>query len=59
MAAGLVDLEAYDQVVLDNPDFVSRLKSDAPMNESLRASFFGGGAEGYTGYPELHTVYLA
>ncbi len=53
VVSGLADLEAYGQMVLANPDFVARLKAEAPMNEALRASFFGGGAEGYVDYPPL------
>jgi N-ethylmaleimide reductase len=44
VASGLADLEAYGQMVLANPDFVTRLKTGAPMNEADRASFFGGTA---------------
>lgn len=51
VASGLADLEAYGQMVLANPDFVIRLKSDAPMNEADRITFFGGDARGYTDYP--------
>jgi 2,4-dienoyl-CoA reductase-like NADH-dependent reductase (Old Yellow Enzyme family) len=53
LAAGLADLEAYGQMVLANPDFVERLKSGAPMNPAQPATFFGGGAQGYTDYPAL------
>ncbi|SDI57225.1 NADH:flavin oxidoreductase / NADH oxidase family protein [Paraburkholderia steynii] len=49
--SGLADLEAYGQMVLANPDFVARLKADAPMTEANRNSFFGGDAQGYTDYP--------
>ena len=41
------------QMVLANPDFVARLKTNAPMNEANRNAFFGGTAEGYTDYPSL------
>jgi 2,4-dienoyl-CoA reductase-like NADH-dependent reductase (Old Yellow Enzyme family) len=51
VATGLADLEAYGQMVLANPDFVTRLKSDAPMNDADRNTFFGGGAQGYVDYP--------
>lgn len=51
--AGLADLEAYGQFVLSTPDFVERLKSGAAMNELDRASYYGGGAEGYVDYPTL------
>ncbi|MDR0275510.1 MAG: alkene reductase [Burkholderiaceae bacterium] len=53
VAAGLADLEAYGQMVLANPDFTERLKSGAPMNPAQPATFFGGGAQGYTDYPAL------
>jgi 2,4-dienoyl-CoA reductase-like NADH-dependent reductase (Old Yellow Enzyme family) len=53
VASGLADLEAYGQMVLANPDFVARLKDNAPMNEADRNSYFGGTAQGYTDYPTL------
>lgn len=51
--SGLADLEAYGQMVLANPDFVTRLQHNAPMNTADRATFFGGDAKGYTDYPSL------
>jgi 2,4-dienoyl-CoA reductase-like NADH-dependent reductase (Old Yellow Enzyme family) len=59
LTAGLADLEAYGQMVLANPDFVTRLKADAPMNEADRATFFGGAARGYTDYPALEAAAVA
>jgi N-ethylmaleimide reductase len=59
VASGLADLEAYGQMVLANPDFVTRLKTDASMNEADRASFFGGAAHGYTNYPALEAATAA
>jgi 2,4-dienoyl-CoA reductase-like NADH-dependent reductase (Old Yellow Enzyme family) len=53
VAAGLADLEAYGQMVLANPDFVERLKTNAPMNPADRNTFFGGTAQGYIDYPRL------
>lgn len=53
VAAGLADLEAYGQMVLANPDFVARLKAEAPLNDADPASYFGGTAQGYTDYPTL------
>lgn len=53
LSAGLADLESYGQMVLANPDFVERLKADAPMNPADRNSFFGGGDTGYIDYPSL------
>jgi len=53
VAAGIADMEAYGQMVLANPDFVERLKANAPMNTADRNTFFGGGRQGYTDYPRL------
>lgn len=53
VASGLADLESYGQMVLANPDFVARLKANAPMNAADRNTYFGGGAQGYTDYPAL------
>ncbi len=53
VASGLAELEAYGQAVLANPDFVERLRADAPFNEADRNTFFGGTEKGYTDYPVL------
>ncbi|MBN3840152.1 alkene reductase [Burkholderia sp. Ac-20349] len=55
----LADLEAYGQMVLANPDFVTRLKTGAPMNDAQRETFFGGDARGYVDYPALGGVAAA
>ncbi|ALP68015.1 MULTISPECIES: alkene reductase [Paraburkholderia] len=52
-ASGTADLEAYGAMVLANPDFVERLKTNAPMNEPQREGFFGGTEKFYTDYPTL------
>jgi len=54
VAAGLAELEAYGQMVLANPDFVTRLKTRAPMNDADRNTLYGGNAQGYTDYPALN-----
>ncbi|PDS64491.1 alkene reductase [Rhizobium anhuiense] len=53
LASGLADLEAYGQMVLANPDFLERLKTNAAMNVADPTTYYGGGAEGYTDYPTL------
>jgi 2,4-dienoyl-CoA reductase-like NADH-dependent reductase (Old Yellow Enzyme family) len=54
VAAGLADVEALGVLALANPDLVTRLKTDAPLNDVRPALFYaGGGAEGYTDYPVL------
>ncbi|MFS7192144.1 alkene reductase [Serratia proteamaculans] len=54
VASGLSDLEAYGQIVLANPDFVARLKTNAGMNAADPKTYYGGTAEGYTDYPALN-----
>jgi len=54
VAAGIADMEALGTMALANPDLVTRLKEDAPLNEPRVPLFYaGGGAEGYTDYPVL------
>ncbi|WP_321784013.1 alkene reductase [Paraburkholderia sp. J94] len=53
VASGVADLESYGAMVLANPDFVERIKTNAPMNAPRREGFFGGTAQFYTDYPTL------
>jgi N-ethylmaleimide reductase len=50
---GDADLIAYGKPFISNPDLPARFASGAPLTEPDRATFYGGGAEGYTGYPAL------
>jgi len=47
------DLIAFGRLYISNPDLVERLQASAPLNAPDRATFFGGGAAGYTDYPAL------
>ncbi|MEX1166982.1 MAG: alkene reductase [Hydrogenophaga sp.] len=47
------DLVAYGRSFISNPDLVARLKAGGPFNKAERATFYGGGAAGYTDYPAL------
>ena len=38
---------------LANPDLDTRWEQGAELNEPDAATFYGGGAEGYTDYPTL------
>ena len=38
---------------------VERLKKGAPLNEWDKATFYGGGAKGYTDYPTLRAAQAA
>jgi N-ethylmaleimide reductase len=51
--AGNADLIAFGRPFIANPDLVERLERNAPLNEPKPATFYGGGAEGYTDYPTL------
>ncbi|AWP59118.1 MULTISPECIES: alkene reductase [Pseudomonadota] len=51
--AGLADLEAYGQMVLANPDFIERIKVNAPLNEAHSEGFYGGTERFYTDYPTM------
>ena len=51
--SGRADMVSFGRPFISNPDLVRRLKEDAPLNEPDRATFYGGGAEGYTNYPKL------
>ena len=47
------DLVAFGRPYIANPDLVERLRTGAPLNAPDKATFYGGGAEGYTDYPAL------
>jgi N-ethylmaleimide reductase len=53
LAADAADLIAFGKPFISNPDLVERLKSGAPLNPFDKATFYGGGAKGYTDYPAL------
>lgn len=52
VAAG-ADLVAFGRPYIANPDLVERLRIGAPFSEGNKATWYGGGAEGYTDYPTL------
>ena len=53
LAAGEADLIAFGKPFIANPDLVERLKTGAELNKPDQATFYGGGAKGYTDYPTL------
>jgi N-ethylmaleimide reductase len=53
LVADEADLIAFGKPFLANPDLVERLKRGAPLNAPDKATFYGGGAKGYTDYPVL------
>lgn len=48
---GTAELISVGALALANPDLVARLRSDGPLNTPDPATFYGGGAVGYTDYP--------
>ena len=51
--SGETDLFCFGRLFLANPDLVERLKAGAELNEPDPATFYSGGATGYTDYPAL------
>jgi N-ethylmaleimide reductase len=59
LAEGAADLIAFGKPFISNPDLVERLKQGAALNEWDKATFYGGGAKGYTDYPTLEAAQAA
>jgi len=53
VARGEADLVAFGRPYIANPDLVRRLRDDLPLARPDTATFYGGGARGYTDYPAL------
>jgi 2,4-dienoyl-CoA reductase-like NADH-dependent reductase (Old Yellow Enzyme family) len=51
--AGIADVVPVARWALANPDLIDRLREGAPLNDADPATFYGGGAAGYTDYPAL------
>jgi 2,4-dienoyl-CoA reductase-like NADH-dependent reductase (Old Yellow Enzyme family) len=50
---GLADAVVVGRPFLANPDLADRWRTGAELNKPDQATFYGGGAEGYTDYPTL------
>jgi N-ethylmaleimide reductase len=48
--AGLIDLAAFGQPFIANPDLVARLKNGWPLTTPDRDTYYGGVAKGYVDY---------
>jgi len=53
VASGRADAVSFGKPFISNPDLARRLREDKPLAEWNQATFYGGGAEGYTDYPAL------
>jgi N-ethylmaleimide reductase len=49
--SGDADLVAFGRPYISNPDLVERFRSNTQLADSHRATYYGGGAQGYTDYP--------
>jgi N-ethylmaleimide reductase len=56
LAKGWADLIGFGRPFIANPDLPQRLQAGATLNEPDRATYFGGGAEGFIDYPVLEAV---
>ncbi|CAG2141377.1 alkene reductase [Cupriavidus numazuensis] len=52
-ASGHADMIAFGKPFIGNPDLVERLRLETPLFEAPAATFFGGGAEGYTEFARI------
>jgi 2,4-dienoyl-CoA reductase-like NADH-dependent reductase (Old Yellow Enzyme family) len=50
IADGTIDLAAFGQPFIANPDLVVRLQNGWPLTEPDRTTYYGGGAHGYIDY---------
>jgi N-ethylmaleimide reductase len=50
------ELVAFGKPFIGNPDLVTRLYLDVPLNPLNRETLYGGAEQGYTDYPALRTV---
>jgi N-ethylmaleimide reductase len=53
VASGYADMVAFGKPYISNPDLALRLRIDASLAPPNQATFYGGGAAGYTDYPTL------
>jgi N-ethylmaleimide reductase len=51
VGSGLTDLASFGVLYLANPDLVERFAEGSDLNTPDRATFYSGGARGYTDYP--------
>ncbi|TQC49580.1 alkene reductase [Rhodococcus sp. WS4] len=51
---GTADMISFGALFLANPDLPARLAAGGPFNSPDRATFYGGGEQGYIDYPALN-----
>lgn len=50
----LIDLAAFGQPFIANPDLVERMQNGWPLTTPAPISYYGGGVEGYLDYPRFN-----
>ena len=53
---GHADAIAFGRLFISNPDLPQRLRLGAPLTPYNRATFYGGGEQGYTDYPVMEAA---
>ncbi|MEM9536388.1 MAG: alkene reductase [Cyanobacteria bacterium P01_E01_bin.45] len=56
ISSGAIDLVAYGQSFIANPDLPKRFQLNAELNVPDSSTYYGGDAKGYTDYPELNVA---
>jgi N-ethylmaleimide reductase len=57
VASGAADLVSFGRLFMANPDLVARFRDEGPLNALMpQATFYGGGAHGYTDYLTLDQI---
>ncbi|TSD89335.1 alkene reductase [Mycobacterium sp. KBS0706] len=56
---GLIDVAAFGEPFIANPDLVERLRDGWPLARADRALHYGGGAHGYTDHPTYQAAEVA
>lgn len=59
IADDLIDVAAFGEPFIANPDLVARLRNDWPLVKPDRALSYGGDANGYTDYPAYQASRVA
>ncbi|MCT2406198.1 alkene reductase [Chryseobacterium antibioticum] len=53
LQTGLVNLVAFGQLYISNPDLVERIKNNLPLADWDEETFYHGGDKGYIDYPSI------
>jgi 2,4-dienoyl-CoA reductase-like NADH-dependent reductase (Old Yellow Enzyme family) len=53
LASGLADAIAFGRPFISNPDLVERLRTGAPLEPDVMATWYAQGPQGYIDYPEF------